>query len=184
LMFGLPAAVALAVLCVVPLLPESRDPAPRRVDTGGAVTFTLFLLLLITGFIEGPDLGWTSPLPLAAFALSLVFLVVFAGIERRRPDPMFDLALFTGPRFLAFSTAAATIVCVLVPLLVYLPSYFTEVLEMTPQQAGATLIMLTAPTLVLPSLIGPATRWPLLHPGRLGEAARVHGAVRRGPARG
>ncbi|MER7207675.1 MFS transporter [Streptosporangium sp. NPDC000239] len=159
MVFGLPAAVALAVLCVVPLLPESRDPAPRRVDTGGAVTFTLFLLLLITGFVEGPDLGWTSPLPLAAFAASLVCLAVFAGIERRRPDPMFDFGLFTGPRFLAFSTAAATIVCVLVPLLVYLPSYFTEVLEMSPQRAGATLIMLTAPTLVLPSLIGPVTRW-------------------------
>ncbi|MER7131718.1 MFS transporter [Streptosporangium saharense] len=159
MVFGLPAAVALTTLALVPLLPESRDPAPRRVDIGGAVTFTLFLLLLITGFVEGPDLGWTSPLPLTAFGASLVCLAVFAGIERRRPDPMFDLELFTGPRFLAFSTAAATIVCVLVPLLVYLPSYFTEVLGMSPQRAGATLIMLTAPTLVLPSLTGLVTRW-------------------------
>ncbi|MEV8637991.1 MFS transporter [Streptosporangium sp. NPDC051023] len=159
MVFGLPAAAALIVLAMVPLLPESRDSTARRIDTGGAVTFTLSLLLLITGFVEGPSLGWTSPLPLAAFAISVVLFVTFVGIERRKPDPMFDLGLLSSPRFLAFSTAAATILCVLIPLLIYLPSYFTQVLEMSPQQAGAILIMLTAPTLVLPSLSGLITKW-------------------------
>lgn len=157
--FGVPAGAALIVLLMVPLLPESRDRAVRRIDGPGAVTFTFALLLMITGLVEGPALGWASPVTLAAFAGSAVLITAFVRIERRRPDPLFDLALLASPRFLAFAAAAATIVSVLIPLLIYLPSYFTEVLAMSPERSGAMLITLTAPALVLPALGGLMTKW-------------------------
>jgi MFS family permease len=83
---------------------------------------------------------------------------VFVLVERRRPDPMFDLGLLASPRFLGICLAAGVIVSVLVPLLVYLPSYLTTVVRMSPGRAGATLILLTAPTLVLPMLGSALTR--------------------------
>ncbi|MFR9778143.1 MFS transporter [Micromonospora sp. MS34] len=153
-----PALAACVVLGLVPLLPESRQPHPGRVDWPGTLSFTAALLLLIFGFVQGPAYGWTAPAILAAFVAALVLLVLFVRVERRRADPMFDLALLASPRFLGICLAAATIVAVLVPLLVYLPSYLTTVVGLSPGAAGATLILLTAPTLVLPLLSGALTR--------------------------
>ena len=156
--FAAPALAAGAVLALVPLLPESRQPHPGRVDWAGTVSFTAALLLLIFGFVQGPAYGWEAPVIVGAFAAAAALLVVFVRVERRRADPMFDLALLASPRFLGICLAAATIVAVLVPLLVYLPSYLTTVVGLSPGAAGATLILLTAPTLVLPLLSGALTR--------------------------
>ncbi|MGC1212865.1 MAG: MFS transporter, partial [Micromonospora sp.] len=156
--FAAPALATGLVLAVVPLLPESRQPHPGRVDWPGTVSFTAALLLLIFGFVQGPEYGWTAPAILAAFTAAAALLVAFVRVERRRPDPMFDLVLLASPRFLGICLAAASIVAVLVPLLVYLPSYLTTVVGLSPGAAGATLILLTAPTLVLPLLSGALTR--------------------------
>ncbi|WP_343450008.1 MFS transporter [Micromonospora oryzae] len=156
--FVVPALVACAVLGIVPLLPESRQPHAGRVDWPGTVSFTAALLLLIFGFVQGPEFGWSAPVIVVAFVAAVALLVLFVRVERRRAAPMFDLALLANPRFVGVCLAAATIVAVLVPLLVYLPSYLTTVVGLSPGAAGGTLILLTAPTLVLPLLGGALTR--------------------------
>ncbi|NJP32009.1 MFS transporter [Micromonospora thermarum] len=156
--FAVPALAGVAVLLLVPWLPESRQPHAGRIDWPGTGSFTAALLLLIFGFVQGPEYGWDDVRIVAAFGAAVALLVVFVRVERSRPDPMFDLALLANPRFVGICLAAATIVAVMVPLLVYLPSYFTTVVGLTPGAAGATLILLTAPTLVLPLLAGALTR--------------------------
>lgn len=157
--FAVPALAGVAVLLLVPWLPESRQPHAGRVDWGGTVTFTAALLLLIFGFVQGPEYGWDDPRIVAAFAATVAFFVAFVRVERSHPEPMFDLNLLANPRFVGICLAAATTVAVLVPLLVYLPSYLTTVIGLTPSAAGATLILLTAPTVVLPLIAGALTRW-------------------------
>ncbi|MGK5738540.1 MFS transporter [Micromonospora sp. URMC 103] len=156
--FAVPALAEVVVLALVPLLPESRAAAAGRIDWPGTVSFTSALLLLIFGFVQGPEFGWADPRIVAAFVAAVALLAVFVRVERRRADPMFDLALLASHRFLAICLSAATIVAVLVPLLVYLPSYLTTVVGLSPRAAGATLILLTAPTLVLPLLGGALSR--------------------------
>ncbi|MEW2381485.1 MFS transporter [Micromonospora sp. NPDC047707] len=156
--FAAPALAGGAVLLLTPWLPESRQPHAGRIDWPGTGSFTAALLLLIFGFVQGPEYGWDDVRIVGAFGVALALLVVFARVERSRPDPMFDLALLANPRFVGICLAAATIVAVMVPLLVYLPSYFTTVVGLTPAAAGATLILLTAPTLVLPLLAGALIR--------------------------
>ncbi|WP_018253959.1 MFS transporter [Salinispora mooreana] len=157
--FAVPALVAVAVLLSVPWLPESRQPHAGRLDWGGIVSFTAALLLLIFGFVQGPAYGWDDPRIVAAFAATVALLVVFVRVERSHPEPMFDLNLLATPRFVGICLAAATVVSVLVPLLVYLPSYLTTVVGLTPSSAGLTLVLLTAPTVALPLLAGALTRW-------------------------
>ncbi len=156
--FVAPAVVGVVVLLLVPLLPSGRGEQTGRLDWAGAATFTGALLLVIFAFVQGPDFGWGHPLILAAFVAAVALLGLFVRVERRHPAPMFDLALLASPRFRGVCLAAAIIVMVLVPLLVYLPSYFTTVLGMSAGGAGATLILLTAPTLVLPLVTGVITR--------------------------
>ncbi|NIL42804.1 MFS transporter [Salinispora arenicola] len=157
--FAVPALAGVAVLLLVPWLPESRQPHAGRIDWGGTVTFTAALLLLIFVFVQGPEYGWDDPRIVAAFAATVAFFVAFVRVERSHPEPMFDLTLLANPRFVGICLAAATTVAVLVPLLVYLPSYLTTVIGLTPSAAGATLILLTAPTVVLPLIAGALTRW-------------------------
>ncbi|UVS76387.1 MFS transporter [Actinokineospora sp. UTMC 2448] len=155
--FWLPAAVGVVALALSPLLPESRAQG-RRVDWPGTVTFTGGLLLVIAGFVEGPSLGWAHPVVIGAFALGVALLGAFAVVERRMADPMFDLELLRNRRFLGAALAGAVFVFVLVPLLVYLPSYMTAVLGMTVGEAGVMLLFLTVPILVMPLLVGQLAR--------------------------
>ncbi|GAA1089753.1 MFS transporter [Nocardiopsis composta] len=149
--FAAPALVAGAVLALCPLLPRLPGAPGRRVDAAGAVSFSAALLLVITVFVEGPERGFGHPLTLGCAAGAVVLGCVFAVVERRTADPMLDLALLADRRFLAYAAAAGAIMAVLIPLLVYLPSYLISVVGLDAGQAGLWLLMLTVPTVLLPS---------------------------------
>jgi len=147
--FACPAAVAGLALLLVPLLPALRGTG-RPVDWPGAVLFTSALVTLIAALVEGPERG--LPVVLAGTVVSALLMVAFALVERRRRDPLVDLALLANRRFVAYALAAAAFMAVLVPLLVYLPSYLIAVVGLGAAQAGLWLLMLTGPTLFLPTL--------------------------------
>lgn len=81
-----------------------------------------------------------------------------AGVERPMAEPMFDLELLRGRRFLGAASAGAAFVFVLVPLLVYLPSYMTAVMGFSVGEAGVMLLFLTAPIVAMPLLVGAVGR--------------------------
>ncbi|WP_233515224.1 MFS transporter [Marinitenerispora sediminis] len=149
--FAAPAVVAGLVLALVPFLPPSRGARGRRVDWPGAVLFTSALLLLISTLVEGPERGFGSPVTVGGCIAAAALGVVFTVVERRRADPMFELGLLANRRFLSFAVAAGAIMAVLVPLLVYLPSYLITVVGLDAGRAGLWLLMLTVPTVLLPS---------------------------------
>ncbi|WP_281173401.1 MFS transporter [Actinomadura rifamycini] len=148
--FGVPAAVAGLVLVLVPVLPGARGDAGRRIDWAGAGLFTAALLALITSIVEGGERGFGGPLVLGGFAAAGALAAAFVAVERRADDPMFELGLLANPKFSSYAVAAGSIVFVLVPLLVYLPSYLIAVVGLDAGEAGVWLLMLTAPTVVLP----------------------------------
>ncbi|MEU7002552.1 MFS transporter [Nonomuraea sp. NPDC046570] len=149
--FAVPAAIAGLVLLMTPLLPRIPGERGRRVDWPGAALFTTALLLLIFALNEGPALGFGSPPVVGGFVVAAVLGVALVLVERRTADPMFDLGLLTNRRFLALALAAGTLMAVLVPLVVYLPSYLISVVGLDAGQAGVWLLMLTVPSVFLPS---------------------------------
>ncbi|MEV4007482.1 MFS transporter [Actinomadura sp. NPDC049753] len=83
---------ALAALVMIP-----RDPARgarRRFDLPGSLTVTGGATLLVFALVEGPELGWTSPLVTGAFALAAALLALFTVIEIRSADPLMPFRLF------------------------------------------------------------------------------------------
>ncbi|WP_028937698.1 MFS transporter [Pseudonocardia spinosispora] len=168
--FGVPAALAAVALVAVPVLPIGRGEPGRSIDVTGAVVFTSALLLLIFALVEGPDLGFASPTVLVAFALVVLLVVAFPFVERRAEDPLLELRLLLDPGFLALSVATGAIVFVLIPLLVYLPTYLISVVGLGPGRAGVWMLMLTGPSVVLPSV-------GALLAKRLPKAVLVSGSV-------
>jgi len=153
--FFLVAAVVLVpVLVAGPLLAESRSTTGATVDRAGAVTFTVGLSAFVFGLVEGPELGWQHPAVLAALVAFVVLMVVFQAVERRKAHPMFDVSLFAQPRFAAICAMPILLAFGFVALLIVLPPYFTAVDGLSAQNAGLLLVLLTGPTLVVPTLVG------------------------------
>ena len=93
-------AAGLALVAVALLVPESRDPAGRRVDLAGGALSTVGLVAFVYGIIEVPDKGWRSPVVLGTLALGVAVLALFVAQQRRSRYPMIDLGLFGSARFL------------------------------------------------------------------------------------
>ena len=85
LVFFINLPIALGVVLIsIRHVPESRDPsATGRLDLTGAALVTLGLVGLIYGLIEGPVLGWGSPITLIALLGGAGLLVAFVLFERR-----------------------------------------------------------------------------------------------------
>ncbi|WP_326568614.1 MFS transporter [Amycolatopsis rhabdoformis] len=151
--FGVAAVILLPLLAVVPMLTESKDAHPAGPDWPGAITFTLGLSLFVLALVEGPEVGWGSPLVIASFVAFVVLLAAFVAIERRKEHPMIDVSLFAEPRFLAICAMPVLLAFGFVALLIALPAYFMAVDGTTAQSAGLLLVLLTGPTLVVPVLV-------------------------------
>jgi EmrB/QacA subfamily drug resistance transporter len=157
--FALDAAVALACLPVaVRHLRESRDPDAQRVDWPGTATLSAGLFLGVSALTRGDVVGWGSGPILASAAGAVLLLAAFVAVERRQPEPMLDLRLFTIPTF----TGASVVVMVLAastfgPFL-YLTLFLLDAAGASPTRVGLELAPLSAAALVVSVLGGRAAR--------------------------
>ena len=99
--------VLVALVGGLVLVPESRHPAPPRIDLAGMGMSTAALASLLYGIIGIPQQGWSDPAILASFAAAVVLGAAFVRHERRSDHPMLDLNLFRDRRL---SSGAAAIV--------------------------------------------------------------------------
>lgn len=91
----------LATAKTIPAHPERRRP----LDLPGQVAVLLTLAGLIFALIQGGTLGWTSGPLLTALTVAVAAGVAFLWRERRAPEPMLPLRLFTNSTFSAASFA-------------------------------------------------------------------------------
>lgn len=98
--------IALVAAAAAPLvIPASVPDRQSRLDRGGLVLSVVMLGALVFTIIEAPEWGWSSAPTLAGFAVALAAGIGFALWERRVPDPLIDVTLFTNLRFSAASGA-------------------------------------------------------------------------------
>ncbi|MFD6755076.1 MULTISPECIES: MFS transporter [Micromonospora] len=91
--------VALGVVLVALLVPESRDPNPGRIDVLGVALSVVGLVTLTYGIIDGGEHGFGRPVVWAAIVGGLAVLAWFIAHERRSSHPSLDVRLFREPRF-------------------------------------------------------------------------------------
>jgi EmrB/QacA subfamily drug resistance transporter len=101
-----------AIALTARFVPESRAPRPRRPDPVGQALIIVMLGSLTYAIIEGPALGWRSPVIMALFVVAAVALVTFVAYEARRAEPVLDPRFFrsvpfTGSVLTAISATAA-----------------------------------------------------------------------------
>jgi EmrB/QacA subfamily drug resistance transporter len=134
-----PVAVA-AGLLVARFVPPSRDPRAHPVDGGGFLLSAAAIGLLIYTIIEAPGRGWGSTPTLAGFAVAALLVGAFAAWERRRENPMLDLALFADRRFTAASVAVAISFFALSGFIFLVTQYFQFFKGYSPLSTGIRLL--------------------------------------------
>jgi MFS family permease len=164
-----PVVVAAIVLSAV-FVPESRAARPRRLDLAGQVSLTAAVCVSVAVLIEGPRIGWASPLAWAGYLFTAAAVVAFVTVEKRRREPLMDLGLFRRPSFSTAVLGAIAVFAALNLTLLLNTLYLQHARGWTPLTAGiATVPMAFGATVCAPlsgNLVGRfGPRWPLLLAG-------------------
>jgi MFS transporter, DHA2 family, multidrug resistance protein len=144
--------VALAVVAVVVLLPESRSQQRPSVDVVGVALSSAGLTGLTYGFIKADESGWSDATALATIIAGLAVLVVFVAWERwltgreqagtGRVRPLIELRLFRSRGF-TWGTLLSTLVSfAMFGIFFAMPQYFQEVLGANAMGSGLRLLPL------------------------------------------
>jgi EmrB/QacA subfamily drug resistance transporter len=162
--------IALALVGIAALVPESRDPAKPRLDLIGAGLSIAGLSAIVWGLIEAPDRGWGSSAILAAFAAGAAIMAVFVAWERRIDHPMLEVDVFRNLRFSAASVSIAFLFFALMGIVFLLTSYLQTVLGYDTFETGVRILPIAGGMIV-------ASRLSVVIAGRAGTKVAVAGGL-------
>jgi MFS transporter, DHA2 family, multidrug resistance protein len=134
--------VALALVTVGLLVPESRSEQAHRLDPAGIASSSAGLALLTYGVIEAGQNGWGNRSALACMAAGTLVLAAFVLWERRVSQPLVDLGLFRSRSF-TWGTILLTMVSfAMFGLMFAAPQYYQAILRADAFGSGLRLLPL------------------------------------------
>jgi EmrB/QacA subfamily drug resistance transporter len=133
----------LALVVVLRTMPHHRARS-HRIDVAGALILSAAIgCLLLAMTWGGTSPGWSSPQVLATGIAGVVLLPIFVAVERRVPEPLLPLGLFS-QRIFAVSTVGGFVVgAILFAVTIYVPVFSQGVQGETATASGVVLIPLT-----------------------------------------
>ncbi|WP_194422315.1 MFS transporter [Microbacterium abyssi] len=136
----------IAVPVLVPLLigapllvPESRDPAPGRIDPVSILLSMAAMVPVVYAIKSFAVDGFTIGAVVSAL-LGVVMGVLFVRRQLRAPNPMLDMALFRRGSFSGAILVNLLSVVALVGFLYFVPQHLQLVLGLSPMVAGLALV--------------------------------------------
>jgi EmrB/QacA subfamily drug resistance transporter len=133
--------VAAAIVGIVILVPESKDPSPGRLDPFGVLLSVVALVVLVYGVIEGGNTNdWFAWNTLGAIVLGVALLGVFVWTQARSSHPTIDVSLFKNRHFSAGAFAIAMTFFALQGSTFYLAYYLQAIRGYSPLLAGTALV--------------------------------------------
>ncbi|CAM3946631.1 MFS transporter [Tsukamurella strandjordii] len=138
--FLLAVPVLIPLLALAPVfIPESRDPAPGRIDP---VSIVLSLLALtpivyaVKSLAKGGDLVNT----LVPALIGVIATVAFVRRQLRRPNPMLDMRLFRNRQFSGSVAVNLLAVFSLIGFMFFISQHLQLVIGQSPMQAAIALL--------------------------------------------
>ncbi len=123
------------------LLPKGYKAAGGKMDGVGSILFVISMVSLFAALNKGLILGFTDPIILIGFAVSILSFIVFLFVEMRRDYPLIKLEIFKNKLF------SLSILCGFISFVaifcnnIILPFYLQDVMFYTPQHAGLILMI-------------------------------------------
>lgn len=115
-------------------------------DIKGTFLFMISIIMLFTSINFGQSIGYTNPIIMGAFVLSLVLLFIFIKVEQKIISPMLDINIFKNKLFSLSIFCGFTSFVSIGAINIILPFYYQDVLKLTPSSAG---LMMTVSPIIL-----------------------------------
>jgi len=133
-----------AAWLIVRHLHETVERTPHRIDWLGGALLTVALSMLILALLEGGHAwAWTSAPSIGAFAIGGLLLTGFVLVERRAPEPVLPLWVFSRRLLATTALIGVGLGVVLMGITSYVPTYLEALLGSSPLVSGLTLATLT-----------------------------------------
>jgi EmrB/QacA subfamily drug resistance transporter len=139
---------ALVLALTRPIVRESRIPALRGFDAGGALTITSSLSLLIYAVSKAPDAGWASGRTIGLLIASAALFLAFLLIETRTSSPIVSFDIFRIRTVTGANVCGLFLGAVVFSNFFLLTLYVQQVLGYSALKTGLTFLA-TAGTVVL-----------------------------------
>jgi EmrB/QacA subfamily drug resistance transporter len=140
--------IAVGLVLVALIVPESRDPNPGRIDLPGVLLSIAGLVALVYGIIDGGEHGFGSLRPWLSIVVGVAILALFIWNERRSDHPSLDVHLFKDARFSAAVGSIGLVFFAALGTLFFLAFYLQLVRGYTPLQAGLLMTPFAAAQLI------------------------------------
>lgn len=141
--------VILALIAMVILVPDSRDPKPGKVDPVGVALSIVGLVLLVYGIIRGGELAdFTDTTVLLSIVGGLLVLAGFVWHEKRSSHPAIDITYFRKPAFSAAVAAIALVFFALMGVTFFSAFYLQSVRGYSALQSGLLIVPLAAAQMI------------------------------------
>lgn len=155
-LLAVPVMVILLV-CGPLLLPEFRDPDAGRLDIGSALLCITALLLVIYGLKTLARTG-SDTFALLALLIGLAVGTLFVKRQRRLPNPMLELALFSNQLFSTSVGALSLSIMAMSGTWLMVFQYLQGVQGMTPLNAGLAMLPAALAQMLAAVLVPPLAR--------------------------
>ncbi|MEM7346970.1 MAG: MFS transporter [Chloroflexota bacterium] len=147
-----------AVYVALRQVPESRDEeATGALDWLGVLTLLLGLGGVLFGLIEGPRLGWQSPLIIGMIIGGGLSLIAFIVVEARIAAPMLPLHLFRNRNFSAINLVTLIHWTSLSGIFFFLTLNLQQVQGFSALAAGLAILPISLSIILLSGPVGRAT---------------------------
>ncbi|HEX4704668.1 MAG TPA: MFS transporter, partial [Pseudonocardiaceae bacterium] len=114
-----------AALLAFPLITaDGPRTTGRKFDLPGALTATIGATLVVFTLIQGPAVGWSSPVVVAGAVAGLLLLLAFVLVEARSADPLMPLRLLRNRDLSTGMAVASVFMATFGTLLYFLTVYF------------------------------------------------------------
>jgi EmrB/QacA subfamily drug resistance transporter len=147
--------VAVTFALVAYAVPK-REPGEQRarLDVVGGTLCALGLAGPVFALIEAPTRGWGDPLIVGTLIAGIALLLVFVAWERRAPQPMLPLALFSRRNFSFANVETVTVYAGLSTLTFFLVLFVQQLDGYSALQSGMALLPITLVMFVLSPRVG------------------------------
>lgn len=143
--------VAIGLIAALVVLPREEEAEKRPFDFLGAVSLSLAVTGILVLLSEGGIWGWSSPLSIAIFIVSVLFFVFWAPHELRVADPLVDLRQ-VGLRLVLTADISILLISMAMYLFIPIMIQFIQAPTSTPYGFGSSVLI--AGFLMTPLSIG------------------------------
>jgi EmrB/QacA subfamily drug resistance transporter len=134
------ALIAAAIVSHAATGPHRDGRTSSPIDYRGAALATLGLAGVVGGLTEGPDVGFTKPIVLAALVAGAALLVAFVVVEGRTANALLPLDVFRSRLFVGVNATTLLVYAALSGLIFLLMLELQSALGYSALAAGASLL--------------------------------------------